>query len=141
MITEKETYNAPRMLKIIKHTLAAFIAGYSLFVIVLVWIANPGYVSILILPDSESQPMGWFMTFAILFSILSTYAIVIILCNILFSLFQPQAIKWKAMKVIGMILLVVCIYTLRTVAILIALIGPAILKLMESSVGRMFFGS
>jgi hypothetical protein len=135
-----ETSNTSRILQVTGHTLAFFITGYPILVILFVWIYNPKYMNTLLLPDSQSQPFGWFMTLAILISLFLTYAGVMVVCKGIVGLFQPQAIKWKIIRIVEIIGLAIAIYGFKSIALMVALIGPSMLILFRSPVGRMFFG-
>ncbi len=116
---------------VVKHIVAAFVAGFPLFCCGLLVMMNPNYGGLLIVPGSKVQPFGWLMTLALLTLAGLTYLGVITLSTL-----------WKRQTgldgsttrtiLIGLIIigLMIAIFTM----IVLIFLGPAILLFLEEGI-------
>ena len=135
------TDTSEKTIRALKHFAAVLALGYPVSIIVLFWLRRPESFGALWIPDPNVHYLGTVMLLLMLASLAAGYALVILTANTIIALCRGgqtgirSAFGWARIAAMWLGL-----YVLLSVAELIGLLGPMMITLSQSPVGKIFFG-
>jgi hypothetical protein len=141
MTTEIGADESRRMVRVLRHLAAAIVTAYPVLIMIVVGFQAPDYFVRLFAPDPQGRGMAAVIIVFTLLSLGLSYGAVLLISNTVIGLVRGTKsagkIVWGFLKIA---LLGAALYFFLSIALLCALMGPAMVILYQSPVGRMFFG-
>lgn len=116
--------------------IAVIVFGIPALLILYMNLLYPGFLGSLLLPNPEVQPMGWFISVIIVLLVLLIYFSLVKI----FLLIRRNSNSHSFINRIKVILLSITTLFSIGVTYMLIVVSPRYFRILQSEVGRLFFG-